>query len=203
MWNFQPTTQCQVQERNSRRTLAQKPTVDTTRSLRVQVRHPSDHLPLIPRMNLQLLKQSRARPSLRRRPFFRSPIINIPVRFVHKLERRKKKGLEQRKHDNINSLLREEDAATRRDATKTHERTNARTLSNSESSSASIVPRCSCANVPRSKSFSSVPRLRLWYTRRARVVSIDSPGRGSGLGGGGPFAFAFVGDVVEAMCSGV
>ena len=76
--------------------------------------------------------------------------------------------------------------------------TNERTLSNSESSSASIVPRFSCANVLRSKSFSSVPRLRLWYTRRARVVSMDSPGRGSGFGGD-----VFAGDVVEAMCSGV
>jgi hypothetical protein len=57
------------------------------RSLRVQVRHPSDHLPLISRMDLQLLKQSRARPSLRRRPFSRSPIINIPVRFIHELEK--------------------------------------------------------------------------------------------------------------------
>jgi hypothetical protein len=45
------------------------------------------------------------------------------------------------------------------------------------------VPRCSCANVLRSKSFSSVLRLRLWYTRRARVLSMDSLGQGSGLGG--------------------
>ena len=34
--------------------------------------------------------------------------------------------------------------------------------------------------------------------RRACIVSMDSPGRGSGLGGG-----AFAGDVVEAICSGV
>ena len=38
-------------------------------------------------MDLQLLEHSRARPSLRRCPFFRSPIINVPVRFVHKLEK--------------------------------------------------------------------------------------------------------------------
>jgi hypothetical protein len=43
-----------------------------------------------------------------------------------------------------------------------------------------------------------VPRLRLWYIRRARVVSMGSPGRGSGLGGG-----VSAGDVVDAMCSGV
>jgi hypothetical protein len=55
-------------------------------------------------------------------------------------------------------------------------------MSNSESSSVSIVPRCSCANVLRSKLFSSVPRLRLWYMRRARFVSKDSPGRGTVVG---------------------
>jgi len=73
-----------------------------------------------------------------------------------------------------------------------------RTLSNSESSSASIAPRCSFANVLRRRSLSSVPRLRLWYTSRARVVSTVSPGRGSGSGGG-----RSAGDAVEAMCSGV
>jgi hypothetical protein len=68
-------------------------------------------------------------------------------------------------------------------------------LSNSESSSASIVPRFSCGNVLRSRSLSSVPRLRLWYTRRARVVSMDAPGHSSGGLRGG--------DVIEAICSGV
>jgi hypothetical protein len=34
--------------------------------------------------------------------------------------------------------------------------------------------------------------------RRARVVSMGSPWRGKGLGGG-----VFAGDVVDAMCSGV
>ena len=43
-----------------------------------------------------------------------------------------------------------------------------------------------------------MPRLRLWYMRRARVVSMGSPGRGSGLGGG-----VSAGEVVDAMCSGV
>jgi hypothetical protein len=40
-------------------------------------------------MDLQLFKQSRARLSLRRRPPFRGPIMNILVRFIHKLERKK------------------------------------------------------------------------------------------------------------------
>ena len=58
---------------------------------RVQVRHPSDHLSLVPRMNPQLLKHFRARPPLRRRPLSRGPIVNVPVWFIHKLERKKKK----------------------------------------------------------------------------------------------------------------
>lgn len=43
-----------------------------------------------------------------------------------------------------------------------------------------------------------MPRFRLWYTSRARIVSTPSPGRGSGDGGGasGP-------DVVFSRCSGV
>ena len=57
------------------------------------------------------------------------------------------------------------------------------------------VPRCSCANVLRSKSFSSVLRLQLWYTRRARVLSMDSLGQGSGLGGS-----VFAGNV-ERRCA--
>ncbi|SRR6266851_5085903 len=37
-------------------------------------------------MDPQLLEHFRAHPALRRRPFACSPIINVPVRFVHKLE---------------------------------------------------------------------------------------------------------------------
>jgi hypothetical protein len=126
-------------------------------------------------MDLQLLEHSRARPSLRRCPFSRGPIINVPVRFVHKLGGKKMINFTQRGR-----------------------RVVQRTLSNSERVSASIAPRCSCANVLRRRSLSSVPRLRLWYMRRARVVSMGSPGRGSGLGGG-----VSAGDAVDAMCSGV
>src|SRR5579863_4111943 len=149
----------------------------------MQLRHASDYLPLVPRMDPQLLENFRVRPPLGRRPFSRSPIIDVPVWFVHELERAKQQH--QRIRDGVLAPIENFFFFIR-------------TLSNSESSSASIAPRCSCANVLRRMSLSSVPRLRLWYTRRARVVSMVSPGRGRGWGGG-----RSAGDAVEAMCSGV
>ena len=73
-----------------------------------------------------------------------------------------------------------------------------RTLSNSLSSPSLIVPNRSAANVLSSKSDSSVPRFRLWYTKRARIRSTVSPWRSRGSGAG-----ASGGEVVFATCSGV
>jgi hypothetical protein len=49
------------------------------------------------------------------------------------------------------------------------------------------------------KSLSSVPRLRDWYTSRARIVDTVSFGRGSGGSRGGLSDW----DAVEDRCSGV
>lgn len=59
-----------------------------------------------------------------------------------------------------------------------------RTLSNSFNSASLMPPMCSFANVLMSRSPSSVPRFRVWYTSRARSVSSVSPSRGSGVGYG-------------------
>ena len=51
----------------------------------MQVRHPSDHLPFILRVDPQFLEYFRICPSFRWRPFARRPIIDVPVRLVHEL----------------------------------------------------------------------------------------------------------------------
>ena len=51
----------------------------------MQVRHPSDHLSFISRVNPQFLEYPRPCPSFRRRPLSRRPIIYVPVSLVHEL----------------------------------------------------------------------------------------------------------------------
>jgi hypothetical protein len=69
------------------------------------------------------------------------------------------------------------------------------TLLYSTSSGPAMVFKWSLAKVLSRRSVSKIPRLRDWYTRRARIVSVVSFGRGRGEGS--------VVVTVEFRCSGV
>jgi hypothetical protein len=151
--------------------------------------HAPRDLALVARVLREARKQRRARPARRRRLLARDPVVHVPVVLVEQLRgaasasvRKRRKREETSRYERRKRQIRK--SAGAEEGLGAEERRNRLTLSNSRSSPSSIFRISSLANVLMSRSLSSVPRLRVWYTSRARSVSTLSPARERGVGNG-------------------